>query len=217
MEAAGVDRLVYSSSAAVYGSTEGAAITEEAPTDPVNPYGWTMWAGERLIADSVEPLGLRAADLRYFNVAGTGWPDLADTAVLNLVPMIFERVDAGQPARIFGDDYPTPDGTCVRDYVHVLDLADAHLAVLDATDVPGPRSRAYNVGTGVGTSVREMIELVCRVAGIPFDAEILPRRPGDPAYVVADPSRIATELGWRARHGVEDIVASAWSAHLAAR
>jgi UDP-glucose 4-epimerase len=130
MEAEGVHRLVFSSSAAVYGATEGAAIAEDHATEPVNPYGATKLIGEQLVEAAARAFPVRGASLRYFNVAGAGWPELGDTAVLNLVPMVFERIDADASPLIFGDDYPTSDGTCVRDFVHVLDLAEAHLAIL---------------------------------------------------------------------------------------
>src|SRR5690606_13786654 len=120
------------------------------PTLPINPYGQTKLVGEQLLAAAVVPLGISATSLRYFNVAGAGWPDLGDTAVQNLVPMVFERLDAGERPRIFGDDYATPDGTCIRDYIHVLDLAKAHLAALDhlaAAHAGGavPSASVYNV------------------------------------------------------------------------
>lgn len=213
MDAEGVDRLVYSSSAAVYGTTEGAAISEDAPTSPVNPYGYTKLVGEEMVAQSVGA-GLKGASLRYFNVAGAGWDELGDTAVLNLVPMVFERIDEGEPPLIFGNDYETPDGTCIRDYVHVLDLAEAHLTVLDATADRAPGADIYNVGTGIGTSVREMVDRISAIAGFRIPARVEPRRAGDPAVVVADPSRIRDELDWIARHGISDIIESAWSAHL---
>jgi UDP-glucose 4-epimerase len=213
MEAGGVDRLVYSSSAAVYGATEGDAISEGSPTLPVNPYGRTKLIGEQLVTDAVGPMALRAVSLRYFNVAGAGWDELGDTAVLNLVPMVLEKIDAGARPLIFGDDYTTPDGTCVRDYVHVMDLAEAHLAVLDATSERVPGNSIYNVGTGVGTSVRDMVDRIRALANFGEPAEIRPRRAGDPAYVVADPSLIRDEIGWVAQRGIDEILASAWSSH----
>ncbi len=213
MEAAGVDSLVFSSSAAVYGRSEGAALDESTPTLPMNPYGETKLVGEWLVAAAAAAGGLRAASLRYFNVAGAGWPELGDTAVLNLVPMVFERIDAGRAPLVFGDDYPTADGTCVRDYVHVLDLADAHLVTLDALVEGEPRHEVYNVGTGAGSSVREMVDEILAVAGSSLEPEVRPRRAGDPAVVVADAGRIADRLGWRARRGVPEIIASAWASH----
>ena len=211
MVATGVRDLVFSSSAAVYGDADG-VVTEDSPTVPVNPYGETKLAGEWLAADVARAEGLRVTSLRYFNVAGAGWPDLADTAVLNLVPMVLEAIDAGRGPQIFGDDYPTADGTCVRDFVHVRDLADAHLAVLDALSEQREPHRVYNVGTGVGSSVRDVVEGIRhRVRDAPA-AVTRPRRSGDPASVVADVSRIADELGWRARHDLDDILDSVLAA-----
>lgn len=207
MVTAGVQNLVFSSSAAVYGDADG-VVTERAPTVPVNPYGQTKLAGEWMAADVARAEGLRVTSLRYFNVAGAGWPDLADTAVLNLVPMVLERLEAGESPQIFGDDYPTVDGTCVRDFVHVRDLAEAHLAVLDALPGQPEPHRVYNVGTGQGASVREVVEGIRRRLVDAPPAITRPRRPGDPAAVVADVSLIADELGWRARHTLDDILDS---------
>jgi UDP-glucose 4-epimerase len=207
----GVRDLVFSSSAAVYGDAAG-VVNEDAPTVPVNPYGETKLAGEWLAADVARAEGLRVTSLRYFNVAGAGWPDLADTAVLNLVPMVLEAIHVGRAPEIFGDDYETPDGTCVRDFVHVRDLADAHLAVLDALPRQPEPHRVYNIGTGMGSSVSEVVQGIRRrVPGAPA-AAVRPRRPGDPAAVVADVRRIADELGWRARHGLDDILDSVFAA-----
>jgi UDP-glucose 4-epimerase len=213
MEEAGVAQLVYSSSAAVYGATEGEAIRESDPALPINPYGETKRAGELLISSATRAFELHAVSLRYFNVAGSGSPVLGDDAALNLVPMVFGRLDEGLAPRIFGDDYPTPDGTCIRDYIHVLDLAEAHIAALDHLGSSGRGHAIYNVGTGVGTSVREVIDAILRVSGSSLEPVVEPRRPGDPACVVASPELIAAELGWRARLGIDEIVTSAWSAH----
>jgi UDP-glucose 4-epimerase len=213
MEAADVTQLLFSSSASVYGATEGANIREEELTVPVNPYGETKLAGERLVAASSRAFPLRATSLRYFNVAGAGWPELGDRAVLNLVPMVFERLDNEERPVIFGDDYPTEDGTCLRDYVHVLDLAEAHIAAVDALPARVPGHEVFNVGTGVGTSVRGMVDAIIRVAQLDVVPEIRPRRLGDPAWVVASPRRIENALGWRATRGIDDIVASAWESH----
>ncbi|MFC5930745.1 UDP-glucose 4-epimerase GalE [Cryobacterium melibiosiphilum] len=212
MELAGVKELVFSSSAAVYGTTEGARISEEAVTSPVNPYGESKLVGEHLIEAASRANGLRAASLRYFNVAGAGWPDLGDNAVLNLVPMVFEKLDEGHSPVIFGDDYATADGTCVRDYIHVLDLAEAHLATLDSLRGAEAGHTVYNVGTGLGTSVRDMVNKIIAVSGSSAVPEVRARRPGDPAWVVASPERIEKELGWTAQRGIDDIIASAWSA-----
>jgi UDP-glucose 4-epimerase len=216
MERAGVTRIIFSSSAAVYGDARG-TVTESAPKVPTSPYGETKLVGEWLLNTAATAQNLDAISLRYFNVAGAGWPELGDKMALNLVPMVFERLDAHESPRIFGDDYDTPDGTCIRDYVHVMDLAEAHVAALDALTAEaaaaGGRHRVFNVGTGEGTSVREMIDVILRVSGAPQEAEVVARRPGDPAMVAADVSAIADQLGWKSSRTVLDIVESAWAAH----
>lgn len=209
MTRVGVCSVVFSSSAAVYGDADG-VVGEDAPTAPVNPYGQSKLAGEWLVADVARASHLNAISLRYFNVAGAGWPDLADRAVLNLVPMVFERLDANEGPQIFGDDYGTPDGTCVRDFVHVLDVAEAHLVALAALRAPHPPHRVYNVGTGTGASVRNVVEGIRRRSGDAPAAVVRPRRVGDPASVVADVRRIDEELGWRARFTLDDILDAAW-------
>lgn len=214
MERSQVSELVFSSSAAVYGLSEGAALREDAPTSPISPYGETKLIGEWLLAAAARSTGLRGASLRYFNVAGAGWPELGDTAVLNLVPMVFERIDQGLSPLIFGEDYPTPDGTCIRDYIHVLDLAEAHLAALDSLSVGDARHNVYNVGTGTGSSVREMVDSILSVSGADVIPEVRQRRPGDPAVVVADVRAISDDLKWVAKRGLLDIVTSAWESHV---
>lgn len=215
MADANVDQLVFSSSAAVYGDAAGEPLPETSQTVPVSPYGETKLVGEWLVADGARSQGLKAMSLRYFNVAGAGAPELGDPAVLNLVPMVFERLDAGESPRIFGDDYPTDDGTCIRDYIHVADLAVAHVTALDALAAQKDAGhRVYNVGTGAGTSVREMVDLILEVSGSSLTPEVLPRRPGDPASVTADPARIRAELGWQATKSVRNIIESAWQAHV---
>lgn len=215
MESAGVGRLVFSSSASVYGVTEGAHISESDPAHPINPYGQTKLIGEQLVTASAAAFDLTAASLRYFNVAGAGSPELGDHAVLNLVPMVLERLDAGKAPEIYGDDYETPDGTCVRDYVHVLDLAEAHIATLDHLSAGGRGHTVFNVGTGVGTSVKEMVAAISRATGISREPRVSSRRVGDPAFVVASPRRIQDAVGWRARRNIDDIVGSAVEAHYA--
>ena len=212
MAAAGISRLVFSSSAAVYGDATG-IVAESAPAVPASPYGSTKLIGEWLISDTARSSDLRAISLRYFNVAGAGWPELGDRSVANLVPMVFERIDEGLPPRIFGGDFPTPDGTCVRDYVHVLDLAEAHLAALDNIDALGDGHRVFNVGTSIGTSVREMVDAILAASGSGLKAEVVGRREGDPAELVAAPNLIGNQLGWHARFGLDEIVDSAWQSH----
>lgn len=213
MTMASVRDIVFSSSAAVYGDATGTAIAETALARPVNPYGETKLVGEWMVRSAASAHGLRAVCLRYFNVAGAARPRLADRVAANLVPMVFERIAAGRAPLVFGADYPTSDGSCVRDFVHVVDLAEAHSATLAALSVSEEPFRVFNVGTGIGTSVLEMVRLVEDVTGIRIDPEILPRRAGDPAEVVASPERIAAEIGWRARLGVRDMVESAWAGY----
>lgn len=212
MAAAGVDKLVFSSSAATYGSPEESIVSEDARTSPINPYGETKLIGEWLGRAAERAHGIKFVALRYFNVAGSGWDDLGDPAVLNLVPMVLDRVTEGRSARLFGEDYDTPDGTCIRDYVHVADLADAHIASLDYLDRVDREFDVFNVGSGTGASVREVIDAIARHTGLPVEVEVEPRRAGDPALLVASPARIEQAMGWRTSRSFDDIIASAWSA-----
>lgn len=212
VRAGGVERFVFSSSAAVYGEPASGHVGEGDPTEPINPYGATKLEGERLMAAAGREWGLRHVALRYFNVAGAGAPELGDPAVLNLVTIVLDLLDQGRAPRIFGDDYPTPDGTCIRDYVHVQDLAEAHVAALDYLGRAEREHDVFNVGTGTGASVREVLDAVRRVTGNETPAQVVERRPGDPAELVAKVDRIADVLGWRARFDLDDTVASAWEA-----
>lgn len=210
MTTSGTKNLVFSSSAAVYGDT-APPLDEDAPTHPISPYGETKLIGEWLVGSAARAHALNAISLRYFNVAGAGAADLGDTSVNNLIPMTIERLAANTAPRIFGNDYDTPDGTCLRDYIHVVDLADAHLAALDNLR---EGHRVYNVGTGSGTSVRDIIDLVLTASGSTLTPDIVERRPGDPDVVVANVDRIRAELGWEATLTARDAVESAWQAHL---
>ncbi|MFC4329888.1 UDP-glucose 4-epimerase GalE [Streptomyces andamanensis] len=209
--AASVDAFVLSSSAAVYGMPDVDLVTEETPCAPLSPYGETKLAGEWLVRATGRATGLATASLRYFNVAGAACPELADTGVYNLVPMVLERLTEGEAPRIFGDDYPTPDGTCVRDYIHVVDLAEAHVATARALRAAPGRDLTLNIGRGEGVSVREMIDTIGAVTGRHRAPAVTPRRPGDPARVVASADRAAAALGWKARHDVQDMITSAWA------
>ncbi|MGR8007158.1 UDP-glucose 4-epimerase GalE [Streptomyces hypolithicus] len=209
--AAGVRRFLFSSSAAVYGVPDAELISEDTPCAPINPYGETKLTGEWLVRAAGRAHGISTACLRYFNVAGAAAPELADTGVFNIIPMFFDRITRGEAPRIFGDDYPTPDGTCVRDYIHVADLADAHLSVARAlTTRDEAADLTLNIGRGEGVSVRELADLVAEVTGSALTPIVEPRRPGDAAKAVASSERITKELGWTARHGVREMVASAW-------
>ncbi|WP_217145437.1 UDP-glucose 4-epimerase GalE [Streptomyces sp. AC627_RSS907] len=212
MTSAGVGRLVFSSSAAVYGMPDVDLVTEDTPCLPMSPYGETKLIGEWLINAAARAHGIRAASLRYFNVAGAAEPGLSDSGVFNLIPMVFERLAEGDAPRVFGADYATPDGTCVRDYIHVQDIASAHLAAARRlTDAPEGTSLTLNIGRGEGSSVREMVDRILKVTGrqdvVP---QVTERRPGDPARVVASADRAREELGWSARHGLDDMIESAW-------
>jgi len=206
-----VGKLVFSSSAAVYGMVDSPQVREDHPTRPINPYGETKLIGEWLIRDQARATGLRFAALRYFNVAGTASPELADQGRTNLIPMVFEALARGEQPVIYGGQHPTPDGTCVRDFIHVQDLADAHVAAIGALDEPGA-DHVFNVGCGRGYSVREVIEMVAEVSGRSIEPRVGAARPGDPAIVVADAERISRVLGWRPRHDLREMVSSAWHA-----
>jgi UDP-glucose 4-epimerase len=211
MAETGVDRIVYSSSAAVYGETQAALVTEDDPTVPVSPYGETKVVGEWLVRAQARAVGLRYAALRYFNVAGAASPELADTTTTNLIPLALEAIAEGRAPLIFGDDYPTPDGTCVRDYIHVADLARAHVDAIAVLREPGGGA-TFNVGTGIGYSVREVMSVALEVTGSDIRPETTPRRPGDPPQVVADTSRIVAATAWRPEYDLRAMVASAWAA-----
>lgn len=201
--------VVFSSSAAVYGMPDVDLVTEDLQPQPINPYGATKYVGEWMLADAERAHDMRTVALRYFNVAGAGWPDLADTLVMNLVPIILDAVEAGRAPIVFGTDYDTPDGTCIRDYVHVLDLADAHIAALDYLRGEERPHRVFNVGTGTGSSVLEVIAAVGRALGKELIPEMGERRPGDPARLICSTERIEQTLGWSSSKGLDDIVRSA--------
>jgi UDP-glucose 4-epimerase len=208
--AASVPSFVFSSSAAVYGMPDVDLVTEETPCLPMSPYGETKLAGEWLVRAAGRAHGLATASLRYFNVAGAAAPELADVGVFNLVPMVFEKLTEGAAPRIFGADYATPDGTCVRDYIHVVDLAEAHVATARRLAAAPGTDLTLNIGRGEGVSVREMTERINEVTGYETPPTVTARRPGDPARVVASADRIAAELGWKAKHDVQDMITSAW-------
>jgi UDP-glucose 4-epimerase len=215
MAAEGVDRIVFSSSAGVYGTPDVERVTETTPTTPQSPYGESKLIGEWLLADQGRATGLHHTSLRYFNVVGSGTPELYDTSPHNLFPLVFEALLAGRTPRINGGDYPTPDGTCVRDYVHVADLADAHVAAARALADGRALEPVYNLGSGDGVSVLQIMTAVAKVTGVAFAPEVTARRPGDPARIVASGELAARDLGWAMRHSLDDMVASAWEARSA--
>jgi UDP-glucose 4-epimerase len=217
VRAAGVPRLVFSSTAAVYGNPVTVPIAEDAAVAPTNPYGWTKLAVDMAIAHECAAHGLGAVSLRYFNVAGAalsaGGRALGERhdPETHLIPIALE-VAAGRRGKlqIFGADYPTPDGTCVRDYIHVEDLAAAHLLALDAAE-PG-RHKVYNLGNGNGFSNKQVVDVVRAVTGAAVPVESAPRRPGDPSELVASSARARAELGWvPAKPDLHTIVEDAWT------
>ena len=208
--AGGVQQFVFSSSAATYGLPDTDVVDEDTPQAPLSPYGESKLIGEWMLAACARAHDMRVMSLRYFNVAGSATPELSDTGVFNLIPMVFERLQAGLPPRVFGVDYPTPDGTCVRDYVHVADIADAHRAAAAAL-AAGAGSATYNIGRGEGSSVLDVLDIVQQVTGRDTAPEAVPRRPGDPARIVASVERIRAGLGFTAQHDLSSMVDSAWA------
>ena len=215
MQDTGVDKVVFSSSAATFGTPSTDLVTEESPTTPESPYGESKLIGEWLLRDQETAVGLRHTSLRYFNVVGSGTTEVYDSSPHNLFPLVIEALIEGRTPRINGDDYDTPDGTCVRDYIHVADLAVSHVAAARALADGTPLERVYNLGSGDGLSVRQIMEAMARGTGIDFTPEIHPRRPGDPARIVASGDLAARDIAWRMRHTIDEMVTSAWEARRA--
>ena len=216
MHGAGVATMVFSSSAATFGTPDVDLVTEETPTAPESPYGESKLIGEWLMRDAERAYGLRHTSLRYFNVVGSGSKELFDTSPHNLFPIVFDMLYRGETPRINGDDYDTPDGTCVRDYIHVADLALAHVEAARRLEAGDELERVYNLGSGDGSSVRQIMDAIREVTGVDFEPTIAPRRPGDPARIVATGERAARDLGWEMRHSLTDMVRTAWEARQAA-
>ncbi len=212
MHEADVDKMVFSSSAAVYGTPDVDIVTEKTATAPESPYGESKLIGEWLLRDAARAFPMHHTSLRYFNVVGSAVPDLYDTSPHNLFPLVIEALLEGRTPRIFGDDYPTPDGTCVRDYIHVSDLADAHVVAAQKLLAGEQLEPVYNLGSGDGVSVREIMTAVADATGLTFEPEVTERRPGDPARIVASGDLAARDLDWAMRHSLADMVSSAWNA-----
>jgi UDP-glucose 4-epimerase len=215
MVASDVKNFVFSSSAAVYGQPELGPldlITENTKCTPINPYGLTKLEGENIADKLVANYGFKVAALRYFNVAGAGKPELGDQFALNLIPIVFEALKNGKQPQVFGDDYPTPDGSCIRDYVHVQDLAEAHVAAMTYVENSDPVFSPINIGTGIGASVFEVLAMIEEVTGIQIEAVRAPRRSGDPAALVADVTLAQELLKWKSNKGLETMISSAWEA-----
>jgi UDP-glucose 4-epimerase len=214
MLSTGINRLVFSSTAAVYGEPESTPILENAPLRPTNAYGESKLLVEQMLAWFNSSHGFRYASLRYFNVAGAieGRGE-AHEPESHIIPLILDvALGRRKSIKVFGQDYGTPDGTCIRDYIHVQDLARAHLLALEALSTRD--KLIYNIGNGVGFSVREVIDSVRRITGHPIPVEECPRRPGDPAVLIASSDKIGQELGWKPEYsGLDEIIESAWKWH----
>jgi UDP-glucose 4-epimerase len=215
MRVTGTRKIVFSSTAAVYGEPERIPITETDPVRPKNPYGESKAAVDTALTEYARMHELGAASLRYFNVAGAHqdasgtWRGERHDPETHLIPTVLAAARNGEKVPLFGDDYPTPDGTCIRDYIHVSDLARAHLLALDAT--AAGRHAIYNLGSGTGYSNREVLDACREVTGLDIPVQVAPRRPGDVAVLVASSEAIAAELGWRAERDLRAMVADAWT------
>jgi UDP-glucose 4-epimerase len=212
VRATGIRRIVFSSSCAVYGTPNVDQVDEDQPTAPESPYGESKLYGEQLLRASAAAYRLGVITLRYFNVVGAADPALRDTGGHNLVPRVFKAVARGEAPLVYGADYPTDDGTCVRDYVDVEDVALAHVRAAEALQDDSRAVATYNVGRGQGSSVLDVLDAVRAASGRSFHHSFGPRRPGDPARVVGCVGRIADELGWSAKRDLNHMVRSAWLA-----
>lgn len=207
-ELAGVQYFIQSSTAAVYGSSEDGYVDESHPTAPISPYGTTKLRAEDALKQAESRGNLRTTSLRYFNVIGSSRPEFKDASGANIVPKVLAAIAKGERPKIFGDDYPTPDGTCVRDYVHVADIAQAHVLVVQAL-MDKSLPAAINIGTGRGYSVRDMVDEILIQKNSLLLPEVLPRRPGDPSMLVARVDRATEVLGFKAEKGLAEMISSA--------
>lgn len=212
MATAGVNNIVFSSSAAVFGNPDVKLVTEDTPKSPTSPYGESKLIGEWILRDEKIARGIAYTCLRYFNVVGSGASGIYDASPHNLFPLIFDALLAGKTPKIFGDDYDTEDGTCMRDYVHVVDIARAHACAAKKLDAGTELEPAYNLGSGTGASVGDIMRAAAKVTGIDFTPEIGPRRAGDPARIVSSGELAERDLGWEMSHSLEEMLSSAWEA-----
>lgn len=212
MEDEGVRNIVFSSSSSVYGNAASGLVTEDHPLNPTSPYGESKVIGEWLLRNQGIATDLVHTSLRYFNVVGSGDQNLPDVSPYNLFSMVFAGLEQNRVPVIFGNDYETPDGTCIRDYIHVSDLAKAHVGAAERMERGDSVQAAYNLGSGTGTSVAEMMSAISRVTGIAFTPAIGPRRAGDPARVVASGERASREIGWSMTHSLDQMILSAYEA-----
>jgi UDP-glucose 4-epimerase len=211
MSLKGVKRIVFSSTAAVYAPSEKLAITEDDLTEPLSPYGQTKLLSEKLISAVAKAENLSAISLRYFNVVGALRDEFADNSKDNLVPKVFAALKAGKNPEIYGSDYPTKDGSCIRDYIHISDLAKAHLVALEKVFAANV-DEVYNVGSGTGYSVTEMINQIAESIGKAITPTLSPRRPGDTAQAIASIAKIERDLGWKPERSLKEMIDSAWQA-----
>jgi UDP-glucose 4-epimerase len=214
MAAKGVKQLVYSSSAAVYSPNDKEAVLEDDPTAPLSPYGASKLLAEQLISSVGSAEQISNISLRYFNVVGSNIAEFGDNSKDNLVPKVFLALKNGKRPQIFGSNYPTPDGTCIRDYIHVQDLALAHLAALKKVE-SGYISQVYNVGSGKGYSVKEMMDQISKSLGRDINPELSPARAGDSPKLIASIDKIKEQLGWSPKASLEEMIDSAWQAEVA--
>ncbi|MDP4864714.1 MAG: UDP-glucose 4-epimerase GalE [Candidatus Nanopelagicaceae bacterium] len=214
MAAKGVKQLVYSSSAAVYSPNDKEAVVEDDPTAPLSPYGASKLLSEQLISSVGSAEQISNISLRYFNVIGSNIAEFGDNSKDNLVPKVFLALKNGKRPQIYGSDYPTPDGTCIRDYIHVQDLALAHLAALKKVE-SGYISQVYNVGSGKGYSVKEMMDQISKSLGRDINPEVSPARAGDSPKLIASIDKIKEQLGWSPKASLEEMIDSAWQAEVA--
>ena len=211
MSQADVKRIVYSSSAAVYGTPTENKVTEKSATNPESPYGETKLVGEWLLKADEKARQIQWIALRYFNVVGAANPELGDTGVNNLVPMVFRALSNNQRPQVFGGDYATPDGSCIRDYIHVSDLAESHLIAAQKL-LNENYCGIINIGRGQGFSVKQVMDTISEVLGKNINYEVVDRRPGDPAQTIADVSKAKSDLNWEAKNDLKSMVSSAWQA-----
>jgi UDP-glucose 4-epimerase len=216
MSVNGVKNLIFSSTAAVYSPSEKLAISEDDQTEPLSPYGQTKLLAEKLISNVASAEGLSAISLRYFNVVGSLRDEFGDNSKDNLVPKVFAAIKLGAEPEIYGDDYPTKDGSCIRDYIHVGDLAEAHILALEQV-IKSKVNEIYNVGSGDGYSVAEMISQISKTIGKTLTPKIVARRAGDTAQLIASISMIERDLGWRPKYSLKEMIDSAWQAESRSR